>query len=83
MQHTLALIAALLIAPLAALHAADGLPPFSWDRVPVYAHVGKSSDDFTPKQLDFLARHFDFIAIEKGQAVRKRGRTEAGIAEAA
>ena len=82
MKHTLALLV-LLLAPLAALHAADGLPPFSWDRVPVYAHVGKSSDDFTPEQLDFLARHFDFIAIEKGQAVRKRGSTEAGIAEAA
>ena len=57
--------------------------PFSWDRVPVYAHVGKSSDDFTPEQLDFLAEHFDFIAFEKSQAVRKRGNTEAGIAEAA
>ena len=57
--------------------------PFSWDRVPVYAHVGKTSDDFTAEQLDFLAKHFDFIAFEKSQAVRKRGSTEAGIAEAA
>lgn len=56
---------------------------FRWDRVPVYAHVGKSSDDFTAEQLDFLAKHFDFIAIEKNQAVRKRGSVEAGIAEAA
>ncbi len=62
---------------------AGALPPFTWDHVPVYAHVGKQSDDFTPGQLDFLAEHFKFIAIEKGQAVRKRGSTEAGIAEAA
>lgn len=74
---------AFLLAPLATLHAADSLPTFSWDHVPVYAHVGKQSDDFTPEQLDFLARHFDFVAIEKGQAARKRGSTEAGIAEAA
>ena len=82
MKHILT-FTALLLAPLAALHAADALPPFSWEKVPVYAHVGKSSDDFTPEQLDFLAKHFDFIAFEKGQAVRKRGDTEAGIAEAA
>lgn len=31
----------------------------------MYAHVGKTSDDFTPEQLDFLAKHFDFITIEK------------------
>ena len=83
MKNTLALLTVLLLAPLTALHAAAALPPFSWDRVPVYAHVGKSSDDFTPEQLDFLAKHFDFIAIEKGQAAHKRGDTESGIAEAA
>lgn len=64
-------------------HADEVAAPFSWDRVPVYAHVGKTSDDFTVEQLDFLAKHFDFIALEKSQAVRKRGTTEAGIAEAA
>ena len=72
-----------LLAPSASLCGADALPPFSWDKVPVYAHVGKTDDDFTSEQLDFLAKHFDFIAFEKGQAVRKRGDTEAGIAEAA
>ena len=56
---------------------------FRWDRVPLDAHVGKPSDDFSGEQLDFLAKHFDFIAIEKSQALRKRGSTEAGIAEAA
>lgn len=66
-----------------ALHATDALPPFSWDHVPVYAHVGKASGDFTPKELDFLAEHFDFITIEKGQAARKYGNTEDGFAAAA
>ena len=93
MNPTLSFIAAVLLTPVAMLHAVDepahadnsevanGIP-FRWDQVPVYAHVGKSSGDFTPEQLSFLARHFDFIAIEKGQAVRKRGSTEAGIARA-
>ena len=73
---------ALLSSALAA-SAAEALPPFSWERVPVYAHVGKSAGDFTSAQLDFLAQHFNFIAFEKGQAFRQRGDTAAGIAEAA
>lgn len=71
----------LVLAP--ALHADDAFPSFSWDHVPVYAHVGKSSDDFTPNELDFLAKHFDFITIEKGQAANKYGNTEEGFATAA
>ena len=82
-QLVVAAVVALLFAPLCVLRAADALPPFTWDRVPVYAHVGKQSDDFSPAELDFLAQHFDFIAFEKGMAVRKRGSAEAGIAEAA
>ena len=61
------------------VHAADSFPPFNWDRVPVYAHVGKTSNDFTPEQLDFLAEHFDFITIEKHQASHKHGSTEDGF----
>jgi len=78
-------IAAILLlhVTLKSLPAAGALPPFSWDHVPVCAHVGKVSDDFTPEEVDFLAKHFDFITIEKAQALRKRGDTEAGIAEAA
>ncbi|WP_297028953.1 putative glycoside hydrolase [Thermogutta sp.] len=62
---------------------AGDFPLFSWDRVPVYAHVGKASDDFTPEQLDFLAKHFNFITIEKDQASHKHGSTEKGFAVAA
>jgi hypothetical protein len=58
-------------------------PSSSWGRVPVYAHLGKSNGDFTPTELDFLAAHFDFICLEKGQAVKTRGCTEEGIYEAA
>ncbi len=60
------------------------LPPSSpWERVPVYAHLGKSDGDFTSSELDFLAEHFNFICIEKGQAIKTRGSTEEGIYEAA
>lgn len=79
----IAFIVALCPASLTALHAADVLPPFSWDRVPVFAHVGKASDDFTSEELDFLAKHFQFITIEKDQASRKHGSTEEGFAVAA
>ena len=81
-NHTLTLLIALLLASVAPLHAADTLPPFSWEKMPVYAHVGKQADNFTSDELDFLAKHFDFISIEKGQAIRKHGDTEAGTAEA-
>lgn len=58
-------------------------PPPSWERVPVYAHLGKSAGDFTVAELGFLVEHFNFICIEKGQAVKARGCTEEGIYEAA
>jgi hypothetical protein len=48
--------------------AAAAPPSSSWAHVPVYAHLGKSNGDFTPAELDFLAEHFNFICIEKGQA---------------
>lgn len=63
--------------------AAGKMPPFSWDRVPLYAHVGKASGDFTPEELDFLAGHFQFITIEKHQASHLHGSTEKGFAVAA
>lgn len=73
----------LLLIALPTLTANDALPNFSWDRVPVYAHVGKASGDFTDKELDFLAKHFNFITIEKGQAAGKYGNTEEGFTAAA
>jgi hypothetical protein len=49
-------LSALLLALPFALDAGDTRPPFSWDHVPVYAHVGKASDDFTTDERDFLTR---------------------------
>lgn len=73
----------LLLVAAAPVHADEALPPFSWDRVPVYAHVAKASGDFTDEELDFLAEHFNLIAIEKGQAYNKYGSTEEGFTVAA
>ena len=80
---TIILIVTALLAQISANHAADAMPTFSWDHVPVYAHVGKRADDFTAEELDFLAKHFDFITIEKDQASGKHGSTEAGFTVAA
>ena len=55
-----ALLAAFLLAPLTKLHAGDGFPKFSWDRVPVYAHFGYDPN-LKPEQYDFLAKHFDAL----------------------
>jgi hypothetical protein len=81
-KSTLTLVALTVLA-LSSRSSASGLPPFSWDRVPVIAHVGKTSDDFSTNEVEFLAKHFNFVVVEKAQAVQKRGTTEAGIAEAA
>ena len=43
----------------------------------------RASDDFTTEELDFLAKHFDFITIEKDQASGKHGSTEEGFIVAA
>ncbi len=69
--------------PVTTRQAAFRPPSSSWAHVPVYAHLGKSEGDFTSAELDFLAEHFNFICIEKGQAVKTRGCTEEGIYEAA
>ena len=83
MKQVLSLFAVLLFVPVTMLNAGEEFPPFSWEHVPVYAHVGKTSDDFTAEQLDFLAKHFDFITIEKHQASHKHGSTEDGFVVAA
>ncbi|MDF7823603.1 putative glycoside hydrolase [Pontiellaceae bacterium B12227] len=77
MNKLLALIIAL---PLAAVCAPRYNVPFSWDTVPVYAHLANAVEDFTPEQHDFLAENFDLITIEKGHAKRKYGNAEQGFA---
>lgn len=59
-----ALAAVLLMSP-PVLPAAEGYPKFSWDRVPVSAHV-TIRDGLKPEQSKFLADHFDFITFTGG-----------------
>ncbi|MBT3278245.1 MAG: hypothetical protein HN909_04225 [Phycisphaerales bacterium] len=47
-----------------------GKPHFSWDRVPVSAHLGLD-DGLTPEQYTFLADHFDFITFTGGRMSRE------------
>lgn len=61
----------------------SSVPPNPPRSVPLCGHLGKSDGDFTSAELDFLAKHFDLVCIEKGQAVKSRGCTEEGIYEAA
>jgi len=45
--------------------AQEGFPPFSWDHVPVSAHLGVG-DGLTTEQSNFLADHFNFITFTAG-----------------
>jgi hypothetical protein len=56
---------------------------FSWDRVPVYAHLGRRDAHFNAEQAGFLARHFALVTIEKSQAIRAGVSCEEGIYQAA
>ena len=55
-----------------------GYPPFSWDTVPLYAHIS-IGDGFKQEQYEFLADHFDLITVTGGP--RKRD-AESVIADA-
>jgi hypothetical protein len=79
MKPRLTLLATLLLSPLSALKADDGFPDFSWDHVPLYAHLG-IGDGLKPEQSEFLADHFDIITFTGGLT---RNSVEATIAAAA
>ena len=88
-RAVLQLLAAQAVLPLRSLRsemtvlaAESARPPFSWDRVPVYQDLGKPSGDFTKAEAQFLAAHYGFISIEKGQGLQQYGSTEAGAAAA-
>jgi hypothetical protein len=92
--HLSILLTALLLAPLASLHAAerakpvplgtaDAFPDFNWDRVPLYIHFGQRTGDLTDGQIAFLASHSRWIALEKSHGVAVHGSTEKGIADTA
>ncbi len=54
---------------LSSLSANEGYPKFSWDRVPLYAHIG-IGNGLQPEQLKFLADHFQLIAFTGGVGVK-------------
>ncbi len=87
MKTTLTLLAALLLAPLAALHAADPsapsdrLPSFSWERVPRYMHIRKDTA-FTDEEIKHLAT-FPLLTFEKATGHKDSGSVEAGTLKAA
>jgi hypothetical protein len=77
------LLAALPLALISSAVAADnaqrtGWPEFSWDRVPVYIHVGKNSG-FTEEEIRFVASRSNFVCLEKGHGASVHGSTEKGI----
>jgi hypothetical protein len=60
---------------------AERFPDFSWDRMPLYMHIRKSTG-FTPEELRYLAG-FPLIAFEKTTGATDYGSTEKGTLEAA
>jgi hypothetical protein len=87
MRPTLVILTALLLAPLATLHAADlsaspqRFPSFSWERVPRYMHIRKDTA-FTADEVRYLAS-FPLITFEKGTGAKESGSTEEGTLAAA
>ncbi|MCX7008382.1 MAG: putative glycoside hydrolase [Kiritimatiellaeota bacterium] len=91
MKHALftsiTFLAALLLAPLAGLHAAapsaspNRLPSFSWERVPRYIHIRKDTV-FTADEIRYLAS-FPLVTFEKGTGAKDFGSTEEGTLTAA
>jgi len=51
-------------------------PKFSWDNVPVYSHFG-ATGGMTDEEIAFIAKHYDFITLEKGHG----GKLHGGVSE--
>jgi len=79
MRTALVLQVSLLLSAPATVYAGDGFPAFSWDQVPLYAHLG-IGDGLKPDQYNFLADHFKLITFTGG---RVQGSVEPNIAAAA
>jgi len=60
--------------------SSNGFPAFSWDQVPLYAHIGIGYG-LKQDQYNFLADHFSLIAFTGG--VFRNGSVETNIATAA
>jgi len=55
----------LLLILFGSIEAKEGHPAFSWDRVPLYAHVGLGKG-LKPEEYKFLATHYGFITFTGG-----------------
>ncbi len=58
-------------------------PKFSWDKVPVAFHFGKSEALLTEAEAKFVASRSNFICLEKGHGSKQFGDTETGIEQEA
>lgn len=54
-------------------------PEFSWEKVPIAFHFGKSQGLLTQEEAEFVATRSSFVCLEKGHATQTHGSTEAGI----
>ncbi len=58
-------------------------PDFSWDRVPIAAHLGKPAGPFTEREARFIADHFPLVTVEKTQCMNLPSRGERAMGQAA
>ncbi|HUT60066.1 MAG TPA: putative glycoside hydrolase, partial [Phycisphaerae bacterium] len=68
-----------ILGPIFSFYADNGYPDFSWDHVPLYAHL--SIQDIEPDQYNFLADRFSVITFTGGKV--KHGSLEENIAAGA
>ncbi|MDH4203842.1 MAG: putative glycoside hydrolase family 15 protein [Phycisphaerae bacterium] len=80
MKTAILLQMSLLLSVMTVVHAGEGYPEYSWDHVPLYAHVG-IGDGLEPDQYNFLADHFKLITFTGG--ILTRGSVETNIAAGA
>ncbi|MDB4385167.1 putative glycoside hydrolase family 15 protein [Opitutaceae bacterium] len=59
------------------------LTGFSWDKVPLNIHFGKRTSDMTDAEIEFVAKHGNLVALEKGHGASAHGSTEAGSVDTA
>jgi hypothetical protein len=60
-----------------------GVTGFSWDTVPVCAHMGQTSGTLSQAELEWIASAYPIITLEKSHGLEVYGSTEAGIAATA
>jgi len=76
----LLVLAAVLLVCCRALAADEGYPEFTWDRVPLYAHLAVG-DGLKAEQIEFLADQFSVITFTGGTVTN--GSVELNIAASA